>query len=84
MISDKKIKLNVGASPIWEQEGWHTLDHKFRDNSETSILGDASNIPLKDKSCSVLFLSNMFENIPHTKLEKIILEFKRALYLGGL
>ena len=84
MISDKKIKLNVGASPIWQQQGWHTLDHKYRDNSETSILGDASNIPLKDKSCSVLFSSHMFEHIPHTKLEKIILEFNRVLDLGGV
>ena len=83
-MNDKKIKLNVGASLIWQQQGWNSLDNKYRDNSETSILGDASNISLKDKSCSVLFLSNMFENIPHTKLEKIILEFKRALYLGGL
>ena len=84
MISYKKIKLNVGASPIWQQQGWHTLDHKYRDNSETSILGDASNIPLKDKSCSVLFSSHMFEHIPHTKLEKIILEFNRVLDLGGI
>lgn len=24
-----KIKLNIGASPIWEKQGWHTLDHKY-------------------------------------------------------
>ena len=26
------MKLNVGASPIWDCEGWTTLDHKFREN----------------------------------------------------
>jgi len=30
----EKIKLNVGASPIWAKEGWHTLDHKIREKSE--------------------------------------------------
>ena len=83
-MNDKKIKLNVGASLIWQQQGWNILDNKYRDNSETSILGDASNISLKDKSCSVLFSSHMFEHIPHTKLEKIILEFNRVLDLGGV
>ena len=65
----KKIKLNVGASPIWEKECWHTLDHKSRERSETSILGDASDIPLEDCSCETIFNSHMFEHIPHVKLK---------------
>ena len=44
------IKLNVGASPIWSQDGWHTLDHKEREQSKTSVKGDAANIPLNDDS----------------------------------
>ena len=28
------IKLNVGASPIWSKDGWHTLDHKVRDQRD--------------------------------------------------
>ena len=52
------IKLNVGASPIWNKDGWHTLDHKFRENTETSIQGDASNIPLDSGSCLTVFTSH--------------------------
>lgn len=77
------IKLNVGASPIWEKEGWHTLDYKARELSETSIKGDAANIPLSDSSVEHLFCSHMFEHIPHTKLETILLEFNRVVSKGG-
>ena len=78
------IKLNVGASPIWEKDGWHTLDHKFRDNTSTSLVGDASKIPLKDNSCSTVFTSHMFEHIPHVRLENILIEFNRVLSEGGV
>jgi len=78
------IKLNVGASPIWEKEGWHTLDHKFRDNSETSLQGDAANIPLSDSTCSTIFTSHMIEHIPHVRLEEILLEFNRILDNDGI
>lgn len=73
------IKLNVGASPIWNKQGWHTLDHKERDQSKTSVKGDAANIPLDNGSCSTVFTSHMFEHIPHVKLEEILLEFNRIL-----
>ena len=45
-----KIKLNVGASPIWSEEGWHILDHKLNKNSKFKIAGEASEIKLKSKS----------------------------------
>jgi hypothetical protein len=80
----ENIKLNVGASPIWTKEGWHTLDHKIREKSETSILGDASNIPLEDRSCQTIFNSHMFEHIPHVKLENILIEFNRVLEKDGI
>lgn len=80
----KNIKLNVGASPIWTKEGWHTLDHKAREKSETSIKGDASNIPLEDGSCETIFNSHMFEHIPHIKLESILVEFNRVLEKDGI
>jgi hypothetical protein len=80
----KKIKLNVGASPIWDKDGWHTLDHKPRENSENSILGDAGNIPIESAACSVIFCSHMFEHIPHTRLENILLEFNRVLDANGI
>lgn len=78
------IKLNVGASPIWSQDGWHTLDHKEREQSKTSVKGDAANIPLDDNSCSTVFTSHMFEHIPHVKLEEILLEFNRVLTKDGV
>lgn len=43
------IKLNIGASPIWNQVGWHVLDHKLSENSETAIAGDAANIKLSNE-----------------------------------
>ena len=80
----KSIKLNVGASPIWVKEGWHTLDHKTRERNETSIMGDASDIPLEDCSCETIFNSHMFEHIPHVKLESILIEFNRVLEKDGV
>jgi hypothetical protein len=78
------IKLNVGASPIWSKEEWHTLDHKERERSKTSVKGDAANIPLDDSTCSTVFTSHMFEHIPHVKLEEILLEFNRVLDKDGV
>lgn len=80
----EKFKLNVGASPIWEKEGWHILDHKIREGSEMSIMGDASDIPLESCSCKTIFNSHMFEHIPHTKLESILIEFNRVLEKDGI
>ena len=78
------IKLNVGASPIWDAEGWHTLDHKARENNDFSIAGDAANIPKDESSCSTIFCSHMFEHIPHVRLESILLEFNRVLEIDGI
>jgi len=80
----KMIKLNVGASPIWSKDGWHTLDHKVRGQGDNSIEGDAANIPLKNEVCSTVFTSHMFEHIPHVKLEEILLEFNRVLSKDGV
>ena len=77
------IKLNVGASPIWSQEGWHTLDHKVSDGRRNSLIGDATCMPLENETCSTVFCSHMFEHIPHLKLESVLLEFNRVLEKGG-
>jgi hypothetical protein len=78
------IKLNVGASPIWSKDGWHTLDHKVRDKRNYSIEGNAANIPLQSGTCATVFTSHMFEHIPHVKLEEILLEFNRVLEKDGV
>ena len=78
------IKLNVGASPIWHQEGWHILDHKLSRNTEFGIVGDADKIELPDESCDVVFCSHVFEHIPHVKLPLVIAEINRVLKPGGV
>jgi len=79
-----KIKLNVGASPIWNKKGWVSLDHKAARNSGRYIKGDASNINLNDDSCSIIFCSHVVEHIPHYKIQKTFLEFSRVLERGGI
>lgn len=78
------IKLNIGASPIWEQDGWHILDHKLVENTDWRIGGDASKILLPDNSCDVVFCSHVFEHIPHVKLPLVISEINRVLKPDGL
>ena len=78
------VKLNVGPSPIWRKKGWAGLDHKpSRVGSET-ILGDASSIKLKSKSCSAIFASHIVEHIPQYKFENCLLEFNRVLKKNGV
>jgi len=78
------IKLNLGASPIWSKDGWHTLDHKITDSTDTAIAGDATNIRLPDESCDIVFCSHVFEHIPHLRLPIVISEINRVLKPGGL
>ena len=80
-----KIKLNVGASPIWKRSDWHVLDHKPGKNHGVYITGDAAKrVNLDDESCSVIFTSHTFEHIPHFRLPRVLMEFSRVLEKGGL
>ncbi len=78
------IKLNLGASPIWSKAGWHTLDHKLAESTDTAIAGDAANIKLPDESCDIVFCSHVFEHIPHTRLPIVLSEINRILRPGGV
>ena len=78
------IKLNLGASPIWSKDGWHTLDHKLTESTDTAIAGDAANIKLPDESCDIVFCSHVFEHIPHTRLPFVLSEINRVLRPGGI
>lgn len=78
------IKLNLGASPIWTKKGWHTLDHKLTESSESVIAGTATNINLPDESCQIVFCSHVFEHIPHIELPSVISEINRILCVGGV
>lgn len=77
-------KLNVGPSPIWKKDGWVTIDHKPSRVDQKTILGDANNIPLDDKSCSAIFCSHVIEHIPTYKFEHILVEFNRVLEKDGI
>lgn len=78
------IKLNLGASPIWSMSGWHTLDHKLKESTDSAIAGDASNIKLPDESCDIVFCSHVFEHIPHTRLPLVLSEINRVLRPDGI
>ena len=78
------IKLNLGASPIWQGEGWHILDHKLTKNEGNLIAGDAIDIKLPDESCDVVFCSHVFEHIPHIRLPRVLAEINRVLVKGGI
>ena len=78
------MKVNLGASPIWEKGGWHTLDHKLEKSSGPLIAGDAENMDIPSSSCDVVFCSHMFEHIPHVKLPRVIAEINRILRPGGI
>ena len=72
------IKLNVGASTIWKKKGWYIIDHKLKENTGFLIKGDAANMNLEFGSSSLVFCCHMFEHIPHTKIQNVILEFVRV------
>ena len=78
------IKLNLGASPLWSMDGWHTLDHKLTKNTKTAIVGDATDIKLADESCDIVFCSHVFEHIPHSRLPMVVSEVNRILKPGGI
>lgn len=80
----KKVKLNLGASPIWVNNDWYILDHKLKKTFGKKIAGDAENIKLKNSSCSVVFSSHVFEHIPHIKLPLVLAEINRVLEKGGV
>ncbi len=79
------IKLNVGASPIWDRLGWHIVDHKpSRGSQAVSMVSDASNIPLPDESCETVFCSHVVEHIPNVQIKQTLREFNRVLEVGGI
>ena len=78
------IKLNIGASPIWDSKNWYILDHKLKKNNNHKITGEATNIKLKNNSCSIVFCSHVIEHIPHYNLPRMIVEINRVLCKGGV
>lgn len=82
---EMKIKLNVGASPIWKRADWHVMDHKPGKNHGVYITGDAAKrINLEDETCSAIFTSHTLEHIPHFRVPRVLMEFSRVLEKGGL
>lgn len=62
--------------------GFKTMD--IKDHGETDFIADMENgIPLKDRSCEVVYLSHVLEHIPWFKTEWVLKEIYRVLQVGG-
>jgi len=77
------MKINLGAGPNWEQNGWHVLDHKIEKNENFKIKGNLNNIGLKNKSCDAVFISHTLEHIPHIQIQNVLTEINRIMKIGA-
>ncbi len=77
------MKLNLGAGPNWENEGWHILDHKVEKNSAFKIKGNLNKINLKKNSCDLIFISHTLEHIPHIQIQNVLTEINRIMKKGA-
>ena len=77
------MKINLGAGPNWEHEGWHILDHKIEKNTNFRIKGNLNNINLKNKSCDLVFISHTLEHIPHIQIQNVLTEINRIMKKGA-
>ncbi len=77
------MKINLGAGPNWEHNGWHILDHKIQKNEKFKIKGNLNNINLKDKSCDLVFISHTLEHIPHIQIQNVLTEINRIMKKGA-
>ncbi len=77
------MKLNLGAGPNWECDGWSILDHKIKKNSKTRIAGDLNDIKIKKNSCSTVFISHTLEHIPHIQIQRVLSEINRVMKVGA-
>jgi len=77
------MKINLGAGPNWDHEGWHVLDHKIEKNEKYKIKGNLNNINLKKKSCDLVFISHTLEHIPHIQIQNILTEINRIMKRGA-
>lgn len=77
------MKLNLGAGPNWECDGWTILDHKIKKNSKTRIGGDLNEIKIKNNTCSKIFISHTLEHIPHIQIQKVLTEINRVMKVGA-
>ncbi len=77
------MKLNLGAGPNWENEGWYILDHKVEKNSGFKIKGNLNKISLKKNSCDLIFISHTLEHIPHIQIQNVLTEINRIMKKGA-
>lgn len=73
------MKLNLGAGPNWEKDGWHILDHKIKKNQKFKISGDLNKINLKSNSCDLVFISHTLEHIPNIQIQNVLSEINRVM-----
>ncbi len=77
------MKINLGAGPNWQHNGWHTLDHKLQKNEKFKIKGNLNKIYLKNKICDLVFISHTLEHIPHIQIQNVLSEINRIMKKGA-
>ena len=73
------MKLNLGAGPNWQYDGWHILDHKLHKNEKFKIKGNLNRINLKNKTCDLVFINHTLEHIPHIQIQNVLTEINRVM-----
>ena len=77
------MKINLGAGPNWQQNGWYTLDHKLQKNEKFKIKGNLNKINLKNETCDLVFISHTLEHIPHIQIQNVLTEINRIMKRGA-
>jgi len=77
------MKINLGAGPNWQHDGWHILDHKLQKNEKHKIKGNLNKINLKSKTCDLVFISHTLEHIPHIQIQNVLTEINRIMKKGA-
>ena len=73
------MKINLGAGPNWQHDGWHILDHKLKKNEKYKIKGNLNQINLKSKTCDLVFISHTLEHIPNIQIQNVMTEINRIM-----
>lgn len=84
-----KLNLGCGPFPIHDQHlevmgdlsEWILVDWYVKDDRIANW--DATNLPIQDKSCDVIYASHLLEHIPHVDNIKVLTHWYNKLHSGG-
>jgi glycosyltransferase involved in cell wall biosynthesis len=75
------IELGGGESPAKKRQGFINTD--FRTTSQVDLVADVKIIPFKHSSIDEIYAANLVEHFPRNEIQKVLLEWWRALKHGG-